>query len=109
MVVATNTVNSALMLPELENLNIGASEPTNHLGETCPTRLENDGQDTCLSSQKKKKKKKPKKSAKAKEAAATLKAKAQHTPERLPALCISRNKHWRYISSYHVRVIYGQK
>lgn len=56
--------------------------------------------------QKKKKKKKSKKSAKAKEAAAA-KAKADSQPSgdsnRPPVLCISRNKHWRYISSYHVR------
>ncbi|KAJ7104072.1 hypothetical protein B0H15DRAFT_6260 [Mycena belliarum] len=59
--------------------------------------------------QKKKKKKKPKKStsAKARDAAlATANAK-EHAKEkeeeagRPPVLCISRNKHWRYISSYH--------
>jgi hypothetical protein len=68
--------------------------------------LENDRQNTGLSGQKKKKKKKPKKSAMAKEAAAALKAKTQDVPKpdtRPPALCISRNKHWCYISSYHVR------
>ena len=63
-----------------------------------------------VTTQKKKKKKKPKKSAKAKEATA-LKAKAQEAQDaddaesRPPVLCISRNKHWRYISSYHVGVI----
>ncbi|KAG7100057.1 hypothetical protein E1B28_001842 [Marasmius oreades] len=48
---------------------------------------------------KKKKKKKPKKSAsvKAKEAA----AKAKEEKDKPPVLCISRNKHWKYISSYH--------
>ena|ERR1700761_4132622 len=54
--------------------------------------------------QKKKKKKKPKKSASAKArdaAAATANAKADEA-ERPPVLSISRNKHWRYISSYHV-------
>ncbi|KAE9395555.1 hypothetical protein BT96DRAFT_1021897 [Gymnopus androsaceus JB14] len=52
------------------------------------------------SAQKKKKKKKPKKSAaaKAKEAAAKKAAEAEGRP---PILCISRNKHWKYISSYH--------
>ncbi|KAJ7707629.1 hypothetical protein B0H17DRAFT_1281799 [Mycena rosella] len=59
--------------------------------------------------QKKKKKKKPKKSAsaKARDAAivtANAKADAKAKDEeagRPPVLCISRNKHWRYISSYH--------
>ena len=103
MVAMTNHINGAL---ELCDFTIGASEST---GETSQTRLENDGQDTVLSSQKKKKKKKPKKSAKAKEAAAALKVKPQDVPgpeTRPPALCISRNKHWRYISSYHARPIH---
>lgn len=68
-------------------------------------------EDELSSNIKKKKKRKPKKSAKAKDTvaanAATTKVK---TPEvnnndpnsRPPVLCISRNKHWRYISSYHV-------
>lgn len=97
-----NTVNDA---SELDDPIIGASESNIHSRETSPTRPRNDGQDRSPSGQKKKKKKKPKKSAKAKDAAAALKAKAQDVPEpdnRPPALCISRNKHWRYISSYHV-------
>ncbi|KAJ7274321.1 hypothetical protein B0H12DRAFT_1088128 [Mycena haematopus] len=57
---------------------------------------------------KKKKKKKPKKSAAAKARDADLapntkmdsKAKDEEAG-RPPVLCISRNKHWRYISSYH--------
>ncbi|KAF8206340.1 hypothetical protein K438DRAFT_1817027 [Mycena galopus ATCC 62051] len=59
-------------------------------------------------SAKKKKKKKPKKSAAAKardaDLAANAKADAKGKDEdtgRPPVLCISRNKHWRYISSYH--------
>lgn len=47
------------------------------------------------SAAKKKKKKKAKKKAK--------ETKPRPEPAPLPALCISRNKHWRYISSYHVR------
>ncbi|KAJ7903439.1 hypothetical protein B0H14DRAFT_3103527 [Mycena olivaceomarginata] len=58
---------------------------------------------------KKKKKKKPKKSASAKARDAELltanaktDAKAKDDAAgRPPVLCISRNKHWRYISSYH--------
>lgn len=80
-------------------------------GQTSPT-LNEDGDDISEvfpSAQKKKKKKKPKKSAKAKEAAASLKAKSSDPNDldgRPPVLCISRNKHWRYISSYHVCVSY---
>ena len=51
---------------------------------------------------KKKKKKKTKKPARAKEL--PPRQKDNEGPEdRPPVLCISRNKHWRYISSYHVR------
>ncbi|KAK0222588.1 hypothetical protein EDD85DRAFT_983231 [Armillaria nabsnona] len=53
--------------------------------------------DTPMSVQKKKKKKKTKKSAKAKSEAAAKLA----DEDGPPVLCISRNKHWRYISSYH--------
>ncbi|THH01208.1 hypothetical protein EW026_g1458 [Hermanssonia centrifuga] len=49
---------------------------------------------------KKKKKKKAKKSSKTKGASDTNKP-ADENEERPPVLCISRNKHWRYISSYH--------
>lgn len=49
---------------------------------------------------KKKKKKKAKKSAKAKDASQKDKD-TDGAEERPPVLCISRNKHWRYISSYH--------
>ncbi|KAG7451836.1 uncharacterized protein BT62DRAFT_940797 [Guyanagaster necrorhizus] len=52
--------------------------------------------DVPASTQKKKKKKKSKKSTKAKSEAPKL-----VDEDRPPVLCISRNKHWRYISSYH--------
>ena len=61
------------------------------------------GLDDPISQQQQKKKKKKK----------TKKSKTKGTPdvdaratddERPPVLCISRNKHWRYISSYHVCV-----
>lgn len=49
--------------------------------------------------QKKKKKKKKSKANKAAEAAKAV-------PEERPnVICISRNKHWKYISSYHVRSV----
>jgi hypothetical protein len=47
---------------------------------------------------KKKKKKKSKKAGKSKD----REAKPADAEPRPPLLCISRNKHWRYISSYHV-------
>ncbi len=58
--------------------------------------------DTPMSAQNKKKKKKSKKSAKAKSGAAAKLV----DEDRPPVLCISRNKHWRYISSYHVRLLF---
>jgi hypothetical protein len=89
--------------PELEE---AAGSPT-RTGSTSPSiDLEGDVDEAVLPSQaqKKKKKKKPKKSAKAKEVvAATKQTKEQEANGGKPSvLCISRNKHWRYISSYHV-------
>lgn len=55
---------------------------------------------------KKKKKKKAKKSTKGKDITPSEKAggkAVENAEDRPPVLCISRNKHWRYISSYHVR------
>ncbi|KIJ54366.1 hypothetical protein M422DRAFT_153861 [Sphaerobolus stellatus SS14] len=53
--------------------------------------------ETAVSTQKKKKKKKSKKSKAKEEKIETV----QPEIEKPPVLCISRNKHWRYISSYH--------
>jgi hypothetical protein len=80
--------------------------PSHSSGETSPTLESPQSLDPeAPTGQKKRKKKKPKKSAKTKESAAIL-AKSEIEPEDLgvkpPVLCISRNKHWRYISSYHV-------
>ncbi|KAJ7126912.1 hypothetical protein C8R44DRAFT_107989 [Mycena epipterygia] len=89
---------------------IRATPPLN--GDEAELEIE----DTVLEpgAQKKKKKKKPKKSATAKArdaavATANSKADAKAKEEeagRPPVLCISRNKHWRYISSYHVCAIF---
>ncbi|KXN85004.1 hypothetical protein AN958_11849 [Leucoagaricus sp. SymC.cos] len=63
--------------------------------------------DTATATQKKKKKKKSKKSSKAKETAGIGLSKTRsqggegESGGRPHVLCISRNKHWRYISSYH--------
>jgi len=57
----------------------------------------------------KKKKKKKSKKTKAEGAVAsvgTSKAQADDSRVHPQVLCISRNKHWRYISSYHVCVIH---
>lgn len=54
---------------------------------------------------KKKKKKRAKKAAKTKAIAELAKVKDAELVRRdgrPPVLCISRNKHWKYISSYHV-------
>ncbi|KAF8167316.1 hypothetical protein B0H34DRAFT_779131 [Crassisporium funariophilum] len=79
------------------------STPLTHSGRTSPTSNEAEiPEETLNATQKKKKKKKPKKSAKAKEAASKAKARDEADAEgRPPVLRISRNKHWRYISSYH--------
>ena len=58
------------------------------------------------SSKKKRRKKKPKKGAKS-EGTSTAGDETNGPEGRPPGLCISRNKHWKYISSYHVRVIAG--
>ena len=86
--------------------NIAMTSLSHSSGETYKSLNGDEGE--LSSTIKKKKKKKPKKSAKAKESAATAAGKAKIPPEtnglngRPPVLCISRNKHWRYISSYHV-------
>jgi hypothetical protein len=82
--------------------------PTAHFsGEISPTINGANGFQPCVngvaSCHKKKKKRKSPKSPKIKE---TLPAPTNPSDSngRPPVLCISRNKHWRYISSYHVRV-----
>lgn len=60
---------------------------------------EDNNEDISTTTPKKKKKKKPKK-PKAKLTAIPVEPIAE---VKQPVLCISRNKHWRYISSYHVR------
>ncbi|GLB43647.1 hypothetical protein LshimejAT787_1401590 [Lyophyllum shimeji] len=104
MVATTSTPEEALSSPELDDLSISVTDTppsTTHSGGTSPTQEL--AEDAASIAQKKKKKKKNKKSAKAKEAAAATaaKPKAQDSDGPPPVLCISRNKHWRYISSYH--------
>ncbi|TFK18699.1 hypothetical protein FA15DRAFT_675081 [Coprinopsis marcescibilis] len=78
------------------------STPVTVSGQTSPTDEHEDSLEVI--EQKKKKKKKSKKSTSAKAKETPTKAKANGAADhdcRPPVLCISRNKHWRYISSYH--------
>ena len=106
MAFSTTSLDDLISSPETDNVAIAVSElssPLTHSGRTSPASIDVEVPDVAATTtQKKKKKKKSKKSAKAKEAASQ--AKLQETESRPPVLCISRNKHWRYISSYHVRI-----
>ena len=66
--------------------------------------------ETSTPRQKKKKKKKSKKTAKANDSVDISKTQTQTGADESgihpQVLCISRNKHWRHISSYHVCVIH---
>ncbi|KDR85770.1 hypothetical protein GALMADRAFT_132424 [Galerina marginata CBS 339.88] len=79
------------------------STPLTRSGRTSPTcvEVEETPEVSTTATHKKKKKKKSKKSAKAKDASAASAKDDADMEGRPPVLCISRNKHWRYISSYH--------
>jgi hypothetical protein len=99
MVVANAVAEQPSSTPDTDDGVTCASEPPIPLTQTSQGSDELGFADT---PQKKKKKKKSKKASKAK---GNAKAKEDETHEaecRPPVLCISRNKHWRYISSYHV-------
>ncbi|KAF8633563.1 hypothetical protein AX15_001361 [Amanita polypyramis BW_CC] len=101
----------ATSLSESDDLLNTVSEPPTPFtqsGDTSPSLVDNEPLPVdpvaAPTSQKKKKKKKSKKSAKAKDASTTTTTPSQEGAEadgKQPVLCISRNKHWRYISSYH--------
>lgn len=84
--------------------------PTTQSGETSPlSNHEKLTNEPCIIVVKKKKKKKSKKSAVHKgatESEVNMKDTVESKP-RPPVLCISRNKHWKYISSYHVRAYFS--
>ena len=109
MLMAETSHNFPAELAQEEHLDNGVFQiltpsPSHSEGETSPIPNGN-AEPMSPTSQKKKKKKRSKKSVKEKEAAA-LAAKVtadDMDSNRPPVLCISRNKHWRYISSYHVR------
>ncbi|KAG6878034.1 hypothetical protein C0993_000574 [Termitomyces sp. T159_Od127] len=87
--------------PDIDIVSIpDALTPITQSSATSTNEPEELGGDAILSApKKKKKKKKTKKHAKVEEAAAQ--ANSQQDLDGRPVLCISRNKHWRYISSYH--------
>ena len=100
LISSPDTSNVAIAIPELST----PVTPLTHSGRTSPTSI--DAKATETTPPKKKKKKKSKKSGKAKEAASQATAQEPESESRPPVLCISRNKHWRYISSYHVRTLW---
>jgi hypothetical protein len=114
MALNTTSLDDFISSPDTDSVAITASEistpvtPLTHSGRTSPTSIDAKASDvTEPTTHKKKKKKKSKKSGKAKELASQTVAQAEPESEsRPPVLCISRNKHWRYISSYHVRTLF---
>ena len=106
---ADETSTSLSDSDDLANATSDAPTPFTQSGDTSLVEDEPSPMDLVASTnQKKKKKKKAKKSAKAKEAAtAAAQGSVKETTDvdgKPPVLCISRNKHWKYISSYHVCV-----
>ena len=99
----TDSANDMLPTPPstLSSRSTSPSSPVPELTTECTDTPEAPTQS------KKKKKKKSKKVAKAKDQSVAGNTKGANGPgcdeDRPPVLCISRNKHWRYISSYHVR------
>lgn len=92
-VVMQNGIDPAATIPQ-ESLQSRTPSPTEAAQD--PVSVEQ------TTASKKKNKKRKKKSAKSKASGAT-KAPDDEDEDHPPVLCISRNKHWRYISSYHVR------
>ena len=99
---ATNTPSSPDTDTTTTNLVSELSTPLTQSGRTSPTCVDSIIPDdsAAATEKKKKKKKKSKKSGKTEDP--MRKATTKEDETRPPVLCISRNKHWRYISSYHV-------
>jgi len=77
--------------------------PLTQSGRTSPASLDDHlANGPPITAQKKKKKKKPKKSSTPKVVAEEIGKGGASSEARPQTLCISRNKHWKYISSYHV-------
>ncbi|RDB19206.1 hypothetical protein Hypma_013430 [Hypsizygus marmoreus] len=93
----TNDVPSSPDVDDREYIDItDLPTPTSPVDETYRNRRRRHGPENSEEEEKEE----AKKSAKAKEEAAKAKDHAE-SDGRPPVLCISRNKHWRYISSYH--------
>ena len=107
MAVAFDPLEDLSSSPDTDGIPIPelSTPPLTHSGRTSPTSLEAELPDKPeVTIQKKKKKKKSKKSTKPKVISPIEKPKdTNDSEERPPILRISRNKHWKYISSYHVR------
>jgi hypothetical protein len=73
-----------------------------HSPPTSPGAAEATHADAQLQTLNKKKKKKKSKKPKCKNGAPAIPGPQTIPEHRQPVLCISRNKHWKYISSYHV-------
>jgi hypothetical protein len=74
-----------------------------HSLQAPPDATETSYADVPPSSLNKKKKKKKSKKPKCKDGVPVIPGPQTIPEHRQPVLCISRNKHWKYISSYHVR------
>ncbi|CAA7264867.1 unnamed protein product [Cyclocybe aegerita] len=106
MVAAVSMVADTPSSPDTDSLPNAVSElstPVSQSGRASPMyAVVENLEDSAATTQRKKKKKKSKKSSKSKDAASKTNGNEEgNTEGRPPVLCISRNKHWRYISSYH--------
>lgn len=95
-------------IPDSPDIDPDALTPTTQSSAISTNELEEVEGDMVCSVPKKKKKKKTKKHAKVQGAVAAVQANTQQESDGRPVLCISRNKHWRYISSYHVSLFIGR-
>ena len=97
------------MLCDVDNINanieLPPTPPSSHSSRSVSPELftEAPAGELQTTASKKKKKKKSKKTSKAKATSDCPKQPVHADEDRPSVLCISRNKHWRYISSYHVR------
>ncbi|PPQ79421.1 hypothetical protein CVT25_002691 [Psilocybe cyanescens] len=107
MVIASSPKPDVPSSPDTDTIHTNAtpselSTPLTESGRTSPNSVEIEVPDDCATTTQKKKKKKKSKKSKAKDASAASQFRDDADAEgRPPILCISRNKHWRYISSYH--------
>ncbi|KAH9486231.1 hypothetical protein JR316_0000295 [Psilocybe cubensis] len=106
MVLASSPTPDVPSSPDTDTLHTNAtpselSTPLTQSGRTSPNSVEIEVPDESATTTQKKKKKKKSKKSKAKDASVAHSPDDADTENRPPVLCISRNKHWRYISSYH--------